>query len=83
MVLTNIEYGKSQWYCTTVQIDKDNTTDMHGPWHELPVGDSISVDAISTAIPCAVITTHTCPANQNISPTSPMKTKKVHKYLSW
>ena len=62
----NIEYGQRDWYCFRVEMDKEITTDMHGPWHELPSTDSVLVDATSTAIPNEV----------EKSPT-PMKTKKV------
>ena len=72
---TNIEYGKSQWYCTTIQMDKINIECMHGDWYELPVGDSISVDATSTALPCAVVTRCISPRKQNVRFTTPLKPK--------
>ena len=50
-------------------MDKDITKDTHGPWHVLPIRDNILVDATSTIIPNAVVTT----------PTS-LHSKKVEEY---
>ena len=41
-------------------MDKDNTTDVHGPWYELSVGGSVPVNTTCTVITHAVVTTHTC-----------------------
>ena len=77
---TNIEYRQREWYCTTVDLNKYNTTNMHGPWHESPVRDSISVNATSTAVPNAVVTTRKVLIKQINGLTTPLKTKKVHEY---
>ena len=69
--------GKSEWYFTTVEMDKYNITDIHGPWHEPPVGDSISVDDASTVVPHAVVTTRTGLTKQINFPTNPLNTKKT------
>ena len=45
-------------------MDKDNTTDRPGPWHEIPVEDSTSVTATSTAIPYAEVMTPTSSSSQ-------------------
>ena len=50
----NIAYGQRDWYCTNNKMYKDITTDIHGPWHERPFRDSISVHATSTTIPNTV-----------------------------
>ena len=49
--------------------------DIHGHWHQRPVGGSISVDFTFTTLPCAVVITRIGPAKQNIRFTTPSKTK--------
>ena len=65
----NIEYGQHDWYCIYIEMDKDITTETHGPWYELPGADSISEDDTSTFIPNVVAKV----------PTS-LKTKKMYYY---
>ena len=52
--------------------------DAHGPWHQLPVGDSISVDATSTALPCAV-SKRIGPTKKYVRSITPLKTKNNTK----
>ena len=52
----NIEYGQHDWYCTSVEMDKDITTDILGPCCVLPGIDSTTADATSIIIPNTVAT---------------------------
>ena len=84
----NIEFGQREWYCISVEMNNDNTTDTPGPLRKIPVEDSTSVTATSTTIAHAEVMTPTplpaknivrVPINKIIAP-NPLRKKKLSKH---
>ena len=53
----NIDFGKSEWYCTFVQNDAYDPQGVHSKWHQLPIGESPPVNVAFMVPPGAVSNT--------------------------